>query len=135
MKLFQNNEITDKAAGSVADKLLKLQSVFASRMHKVSGRWTRQQQKIFLCIICVAFSTMSAIAIVTGFSNAEVVSVREVVKLPANVRHASDAVITEDEFRKVQRFRSKLDSAVMQLRPGLMDSIRMVEEMYYSNSK
>jgi hypothetical protein len=51
----------------------------------------------------------------------------------------NSARITEDEIKRVHAFKESLDSITKKKlliqRPGLMDSLDMVEQLYYSQKK
>ncbi len=138
MKWFRGDKqvkIADKAAQGVAGAILKLQRKFAVSMERYSSSWRRKQQIIFLAAVSIAFITMSITVLVTPFNR------KYKIEKPAMIITSKKETveimprITEEEFQRVQEYILKLDSVTIQQRPGLMDSLRMVKELYHSNLK
>jgi hypothetical protein len=126
---------SDKAAQGLAGCILRLQRKFALCMERCSESWGRKQKFIFLAAISITFMTMSIVAIVTPFNRKYTIEKPSVTVTTRKEQVEIMPRITEEEFRSVQEFKSKLDSVMIQNRPGLMDSISMVEELYHSNLK
>lgn len=124
----------DTAAQGIAKSLQSLQQKFAAVMSSVSNKWTRKQKMIFLSLVCVGFISSSISAIMQSF-NEEKFSAPQQIVIPKEQRNEDIPLITEKEFQRVQSFRQRLDSVTIKQRPGLIDSIRMVEQMYYSQQK
>jgi hypothetical protein len=134
-KRHNNNDVTDKAARGIAGGILKLQNAFASYSRRYSATWGKKQQLLFLAAVSVLFSVLSVVAIVSPFSKEEKVKKPVVIKLPATIATDVEPRITKEEFERIQQFKRSLDSNTIKGRPGLMDSIHMVEVLYYSNLK
>jgi hypothetical protein len=70
MKLFKRNTIqkksvvSDKAAGWIANGILKLQNKFANVLGKMSASWKTKQQLIFLYLISIMLGGLSLMAII-----------------------------------------------------------------------
>lgn len=135
MKLFNRNTgeaFADKAAQGVAGGILKMQRGFSERMSKWSVSWKRKGQIIFLAVVSCVFVSLSVVAIVRPFTTSYTTERPAPIKVVRPAAVDASPRITDEEFQRIQQFKSRLDSAIIQQRPGLMDSIRMVEELYYS---
>lgn len=144
MRLFRKHNpetklaATDKAAGWIANGIFKTQKNFSDFLSRISASWKRQQQFIFLYMICIVFGGLSIVAIIKPF-NKNSLPRPAAIKIPRNIHENSSVTITENEFRQVQNFKMSLDSVSKKKflveRPGLMDSLEMVEQLYYSQKK
>jgi len=133
MKLFKRNKsdaIGDKAAHGIAGGILSIQRSFSENMRRWSGSWNRKGQVIFLVTVCGVFVTLSVLAIVQPFTKRATATRPAVIKVVHPVPAVFAPRITEEEFQRIQQFKAKLDSSIIKSRPGLMDSIRMVEDLY-----
>ena len=146
MRLFRKHNpetktsTTDKAAGWIANAILKLQGKFADKLDMASASWKRKQQWIFLYMICVVFGGLSTVCVIQSFDKSKKgLSKPAAIKVPRNIYKERSVKITENEFKKVQAFKRSLDSAskkkLLEERPGLMDSLEMVEQLYYSQKR
>ena len=139
----KNHAIADKAAGRIAKGILKIQSRFASTLSKLSASWKTRQQWIFLYMVCLVFGGLSVVAVIQPFNKkaSNVLSKPSAIRTPRMLpdENRNSVTITEDEFRKVHAFKESLDSVtkkkLLARHPGLMDSLEMVEQLYYSQKK
>lgn len=127
---------TDKAAGYIAKAILKVQNKFSEFLGQISASWKAKQKWIFLYMVCLVFGGLSVMSVVRS---SKVISKPTSIKVPRNIHENSSIRITNIEFRQVQKFKRSLDSAsklkLLEERPGLMDSLEMVEQLYYSQKK
>ena len=156
MRLFKKNKkkesvLTDKAAGWVANGILKVQQKFANALEKISASWKTKQQWIFLYMVCLVFGGLSLVAIIKPFNkkSQNILSKPAAIKTPRMIpdKNQNSVTITNDEIRQVHVFKHSLDSLskteegkikvknFLTHRPGLMDSLAMVEQLYYSQKK
>lgn len=130
---------TDKAAGYIANAILKVQKKFSEFLGQISASWKAKQKWIFLYMVCLVFGGLSVFSMVQSFNKSNVLPKHDAIKVPRNIHKNSSIRITNIEFRHVQKFKRSLDSAsklrLMEERPGLMDSLEMVEQLYYSQKK
>lgn len=134
-KKHSTSEVVDKAAQGIAGSILKMQKAFASSMEKFSAKWQRKHQLIFLAVVSVVFIVFSLRALVVPFSGETKITNPGGIRKPATVSTDVEPRITKEEFERIQAFKKSLDSNTIKDRPGLMDSIQMVEALYYSNLK
>lgn len=149
MKLFKKNiaqtnlAAGDKAAGWIANGILKVQNRFANVLGKMSATWKTKQQLIFIFLITIVLGGLSVMAIIKPFNKKAQnnLSKPAAIKIPMMLPDENDnqVRITYDEIKKIQVFKQSLDSAkrkkLLMQRPGLMDSLEMVEQLYYSQKK
>lgn len=154
MRLFKKNIAPgagDKAAGWIANTILRIQRKFAEVLEKKSISWKAKQQWIFLYLVCLVFGGLSVVAIIKAFNKkaSNILSKPAAIKTPRMIpdENRSTVMITDNEIRKVHIFKHTLDSLsktdygkikvknLLERRPGLMDSLEMVEQLYYSQKK
>lgn len=141
MKLFKKdikrNELTDKAANGIAKGILKSQNGFAKYMSSITKSWNQKQQWIFLYVICLFFGGLSIVAIVNSFKSIEPnkAIIPKSITVPKNIQQQNNVfVITENEFQQVQEYKHTYPN-LQKERPGLFDSLSLVEQIYYSQKK
>ncbi len=141
MKLFKRKEgrinIPDKVATGIANGILKSQRWFANTLESLTNKWKQKQQWIFLYTVCFLFGGLSIAAMVNSFKvpeNAKAV-IPKSMTFPKNIYKEDKAfLITENEFQKVQEFKRTHPNLVKE-RPGLFDSLVLIEQSYYSQKK
>lgn len=106
-------------------------------MGSVTKNWKLKHQWIFLGMICLVFGSLSIMAVVKSFKvhQTDKVIIPKSVITPNNMHQRKDVfIITESEFQQVQEFKHKHPN-LQKERPGLFDSLSMVEQNYYSQKK
>jgi hypothetical protein len=129
--------LTDKAANGIAKGILKTQSGFEKYMRSLSKNWKGKQQWIFLYSVCLVFGGLSIIAIVNPFrvKNTNSRIIPKSIAVPKSIdQHRNGFAITENEFKQVQEYKAKHPN-LQKERPGLFDSLSLIEEVYYSQKK
>jgi len=141
MKLFskniKNSALTDKAANGIASGILKSQNGFAKCMYSLTKNWKQKQQWIFLYLVCLVFGGLSIVAIVNSFKTQEPdkAIIPKSISVPRNIHQQNNEfIITENEFQKVQEYKRKYPN-LQKERPGLFDSLSLIEQVYYSQKK
>lgn len=141
MKLFKRKEgqvnIPDKAATGIANGILKSQRWFANTLESLTNKWKQKQQWIFLYTVCFLFGGLSIAAIVNSFKfpeNAKALMPKS-ISVPKNIyKEDKPFLITETEFQKVQEYK-RTHPNLLKERPGLFDSLMLIEQSYYSQKK
>lgn len=132
-----NADLANKAATRIANSIIKSQNVFAKYMHALSKNWRQKQQWIFLYMVCLVFGGLSIVATVNSFkAKTEGGTIMpKPIAVPKNApQQNTQFVITENEFQQVQEYKRKYPN-LQKERPRLFDSLRLVEQMYYSQKK
>lgn len=141
MKLFKRKKgqvnIQDKAATGIANGILETQRWFASNLKNLTNKWKQKQQWIFLYAVCLVFGGLSIAAMVNSFkmgANSNTLMTKP-ISVPKNIFKGDQAyLITEDEFQQVQEYKRKHPNLIME-RPGLFDSLLLIEQSYYSQKE
>jgi hypothetical protein len=136
-KNIKNSVITDKAANGIANSILKSQNGFAKYMYSLTRNWQQKQQWIFLYLVCLVFGGLSIVAIVNSFKTKEPdkTIIPKSISIPRNIHQQNNEfVITENEFQQVQEYKRKYPN-LQKERPGLFDSLSLIEQVYYSQKK
>ncbi|MEO7047794.1 MAG: hypothetical protein ABI091_21025 [Ferruginibacter sp.] len=135
MRLFKRNivdsPLRDKAASGIATIILKCQQWFAFRLDRYTKKWQVKQQWIFLYFVCGVFGSLSILAVFLPFS--EKAFKPKSISFPRNIP-SQPLQITEEEFQKVQQYKITHPELIKE-HPGLYDSLKMVEQAYYSQKK
>ncbi len=141
MKLFKkhtgNSNLSDKAATGIANGIIKIQSKFTVLLSRFTESWKQKQKWIFLCIVCLVFGGMSVISIVEPFKTIQKSrSLKpQSISVPQNIQKETKVfLITDKEFQAVRAYKQTHPNLLKE-RPGLYDSLGLIEQMYYSQQK
>jgi hypothetical protein len=88
-------------------------------------------------LVCIAFGGMSIVAIVNSFKASDKTKsiIPKQISTPKNIYRRDKAfLITENEFQKVQEYKQTHPNLIKE-RPGLFDSLTLIEQVYYSQKK
>jgi hypothetical protein len=145
-------ETDDKVAMKIARTFIKAQIKFANLMNYYSSRISLKRMRLMSYAFCFVGTGMSlyyiAIAILKN-ENLNHITIEQ-AKVPV-LQDSNEQVLTtnglidEESWKKISCFKrtmdslrdsgsSKFDSMVL-ARPGLMDSLELLKEMYYSQKK
>lgn len=143
------NAFTDRVAAGIVTKCIRVQSKWADYMQRRSERLSQNAKKWWLglfCLFSVGCSIFLMIKSFTGTSKKNLsvapihVPIHSIQTGEENTR--SFHLITTEEFERIARFHHYVDSlersasgaktrdSLLSLRPGLMDSIRILEKLY-----
>lgn len=156
-KEFQSEEKTtmsDKVAGKIAGVGIKAQRLFAEKMNKLFMKTDFKRLKLILIFFCVSAGGYSIYLIAESvFSPGRKQKSFEIqqVDIPKHFNKTGDetvmpeATIDEQTYLQIQDFRKHMDSlklnrtteydSILQARPGLMDSVQVLEQIYLSQQK
>lgn len=128
--------ISNTIASSMAGYILQVQKAFAEWMEYHTKRWTKGQQKVFLYLLCIVFGGLSMISIVMSKTADKVYKTvgNNLIKMPVKDNKGTAILITEDELKQVQEYKRQ-HPHLSKDRPGLYDSLTLVEDLYYSQKK
>lgn len=141
--------VTDKAATRVVRSMLLIQNKFANIMNKGFSKLNPSKRKIaviFFSLIGAGLSIYYICEAIIGVKKENVVEKIGSFEIPKqfNPREEthSEVFLDEETWNKVQSFKHYMDSLksvnspeyyiIMAARPGLMDSIHALEQIYYS---
>ena len=148
-----NQSVSDKVAGKIAGVGIGLQNRFSESMNKIFKNMNSKKLKVLLILFCVSAGGYS----IYLFTNA--VLSPDKIKSDFKIDHVNvpkhfdkggeeilpEAYVDEQTFYKIQDFKKYMDSlkqnesnqydSILQARPGLMDSVQMLEEIYNSQKQ
>ena len=148
------NAAQERVANHIVSVCIRLQQKWADFMQHHTERLTRNGKLIILCLFCLTTGSLSLYLIASNVMNRRASSFDMAhLKISPFVGKSGDentkavVVISKPEYEKIQRFRMYMDSLarspfgkkrynnILGLRPGLMDSILLIENIYQSQSK
>jgi hypothetical protein len=148
-----NLSMSDKVAGKIAGACIRAQRKFANGMNKMFKNMNNRNLKAFLILFCLCgggYSIYLTASAITGSEKTQKNLKVDQVDVPKHFDKTGDEVIPEayvdeETFYKMQGFKKYMDSlkqnkskqydSIMQGRPGLMDSVQVLEERYYSQKQ
>lgn len=146
--------VQDRLAGGIAQFLLSLQNLFAKFMSKKINRLSTKFKKLLLAmfsIVCMASIIYALTDVFKPLRNNDWVfpSYPSTLKKTHKVSpvYSPEPTIRKSEIIRIEHFKNYMDSlnqsdsgkmfyqSILKSRPGLMDSIKIIEEFYSSQSK
>jgi hypothetical protein len=150
----EKTTMSDKVAGKIAGVGIKAQRLFAERMNKLFMKTDYKQLKIILIFFCVSAGGYSLYLIANSvFSPERKQKAFEIqqMDIPKHFNKTGDetvmpeATIDEQTYLQIQDFRKHMDSlklnrtneydSILQARPGLMNSVQVLEQIYLSQKQ
>jgi hypothetical protein len=148
------NAVSDKVAGKIAKAGIFVQSRFANGMNKIFTGMNVKRLKLSLIIFCIGCGGYSIYlftdAIISPASNQHTIKIEQ-ASVPKHFNKTGDEIITaenivdEETFNQIQQFKHYLDSlkqnksslydSILTARPFLMDTVLMLEQIYYSQKQ
>ena len=151
---FNYSKVRDKVAKGIAGFLLSIQNRFASFMSAITNNLNKKAKQVYLAIFCLVFGGLSLYAFIEAFQNSEraVNSIKPAqISMPKYYdrtgTETEGLTVSDKEINRINRFKKYMDSlshsvkgrgvydSILKARPGLMDSIKIIEQLYYSQSK
>jgi hypothetical protein len=148
------NAVADKVAGKIARSGIFIQTKFANGMNKIFTGMNAKRLKLSLIIFCIGCGGYSIYlftkAIVSPGANQNTIKIEQAV-VPKHFNKTGDEIIAaensvdEQTFNQIQQFKHYLDSlkqnksylydSIITARPFLMDTVLMLEQIYYSQKQ
>jgi hypothetical protein len=142
--------VSDKVAGKIANGLLRLQTLFANKMHRLFRNSSIRKLKISLVLFCIIVGGHSIHTTYNSLNTDKAKSNLEINHIQTS-KHINDAGndyktdntdVSDETYWRIIKFKQHMDSlkqtsnkrydSILHARPGLMDSVRMLEEIYQS---
>jgi hypothetical protein len=153
-KIETGNAVSDKVAGKIARAGIIVQSKFANGMNKIFTGMNVKRLKLSLIIFCIGCGGYSVYlftdAIVNPAANQNAIRIEQAI-VPKHFDKTGDEIIStennvdEETFNQIQQFKHYLDSlrqnksylydSILTARPLLMDTVLMLEQIYYSQKQ
>lgn len=148
-----NNAISDKVAGRIAGVGIKIQKTFADFMNTIFSGMPAGKLKIILVIFCICGGGYSIYLIgdtIFGSANKKPILKIDPIEVPRHYNRAGDEMlipenyVDQETYKQIKDFQRYMDSlkldkkgriiydSILLNRPGLMDSAKLLEEIYLS---
>jgi hypothetical protein len=147
-------EMQDHFLKSIVHTCIRWQSRWAFWMQRKAEKLSNKGKLIMLLVFVLLTGSYSLYLVGKSFSgNSKPSFSITSIKKPAHVQENGDkskhtnAVISKSEYERIHRFKQYMDSlahsstgkvlydSIVALRPGLMDSIQLIENIYQSQIK
>ncbi len=145
---------SDKVAEKIAAAGIKLQQLFAEKMNRLFMKTDFKRLKIILILFCICAGGYSiyliANSVISPDRKQNSFEVQQ-MDVPKHLDKTGDenlipeAYVDEETYHQVKQFRNYMDSlkqkrrneydSILQARPGLMDSVQMLEQIYLSQKQ
>lgn len=146
--------VSDKVAGKIAGLGIKLQKLFAEKMNRVFMKTNFKRLKLILILFCTTTGGYSIYLVVNSIISSDKIQKGFEVQqmdVPKHFNKAGDEELVPEDYvdgetwRQIKQFRNYMDSlkqnakneydSILQARPGLMDSVQMLEQIYLSQKQ
>lgn len=145
---------SDKVAEKIAVAGIKLQQLIAERMNRIFMKTDFKRLKIILILFCICAGGYSIYLVANSILSPEKrqkgFEIQE-MDVPRHFDKTGDenlipeAYVDEETYQHVKQFMNYMDSlkqkrrneydSILQARPGLMDSVQMLEQIYLSQQQ
>ena len=124
----------DKVANKIAKGILKIQTYFSNRMNKL------KYLKLFLICFCFVSGSLSIYFFVDAIVSKPKVKIKiDRIQTPRPIYERDEEMynnkIPDEIYQQIQAYKRYADSTGEVIRPGLADSMRILEEMYLQQQK
>ncbi len=134
---------TDKAAGKIARLGLRAQEKFASVMNKLFATASSAKLKIIVIVFCAGWGGLSLYFIAAAVFGDDTVQNNyrvDAIKRPLVIAPAEEELngpmVDAHTYEQIQAFKqSAIYDSTIRARPGLADSILLLEQIYQSQNK
>lgn len=125
----QNKGTKDKVAQKIAGSILNFQNAISSRMNKLKSL------KLILICFCVVSGSLSIYFLVDAIVSKPKPKIKiDHIRTPQPIHEPSEELyderIPDEIYFGIRDYRKYMDSIGEVIRPGLADSMRILEEMY-----
>ena len=153
-KVEPDNAVSDKVAGKIAKAGIAVQNNFAKGMDKIFAGMKTKRLKIYLIIFCIVCGGYSIYLFTAAIVSPDVKNKALQIDKASIPKHfdnngdvgvAPDNSVDEETFNQIQQFKKYLDSlkqngsylydSIVNARPFLMDTVLMLEQIYYSQKQ
>ncbi len=139
--ITDDHKWTDKAATKIANAGIWLQTKFANTMNKNVSKIPARKLKTALIVFCLLGGGFSIYLISHAIFGADKKQQPIEVKQMTSPKHFDktgseinepENYISDEMYREIQEYKHDMDSLGQPIRPGLMDSIKILEQIYHS---
>lgn len=133
-KVPTENGLQDKVASKIAGGIILLQTIISNRMNSM------KRLKEILISFCILSAGLSIYFFVDAIISKPKATFKiDQVKMPKHFDQSGDEIMNnempDDIYQQIQEYKQYMDSLGIPIRTGLMDSIRILEEIYLQQHK
>lgn len=132
MKKKKEYPWTDKPAGKIASAILKVQTKTSDLMNNKLNKLSAQRLKLVLLAFCVCWGGLSIYFI--AFDKKTKVKVEKIRMITQPENRVEYSVDTETIYQ-IHAYKKYMDSLGEPIRPTLLDSMNILEEIYLKQQK
>ncbi len=130
----KENPLQDKVAGKIAGSMLRMQTLFALKMNKI------KDLKMFLVLFCLVSGGLSIYFFVDALVSTPTQTFKvDPIRMPQHFdktgNEVIDHVLPADIYEQIQDYKKYMDSTGQPIRQGMLDSMRILEEIYLQQQK
>lgn len=130
----------DKVARKIASLFIRTQNGFADLMNTYFGTMKTKHIKIWLLAFCITSGGLSIYFFTDAIISKPKPRFRiDQVRVPQHFDRSGDEVmenvLPEDIYQQIQAYKRHMDSIGEPIRPGLADSMQILEEIYLQQQK
>jgi len=134
-KKIKETPVTDKVAGKLAGGIIYLQTAFSKHMSKIVAGMTIRKVKVFLFVFCIISGGLSIYFIVSSLTSNRITPMKiERVRMPKHLQRPGDEIMDNsmppDIYQQIQDYKLYMDSLGEPIRPSLLDSMTILEQIY-----
>ena len=139
-KESKETPIQDKVAGKIAGGLIKVQTKFSDGMNKLVSTMTTKKLKMWLLAFCFISGGLSVYFFVTAIvTKPKPVFKIDNVHVPEHFDKSGDEImenaVPDETYQHIQEYKRYMDSLGEPIRSSLLDSIKILEEIYLQQQK
>lgn len=139
-KQIKENPIRDKVADKIAGGLLAVQTKFSDKMDKIFSTMKVKRIRLWLVLFCFISGGLSIYFFIDALVAKPKAAMKiDNVKMPQHFDKSGDEImenpVPDEMYRNIQEYKKYMDSIGEPIRPGLLDSITILEELYLSTKK
>lgn len=150
----KENAAQERLANNIVSACIRFQQRWADFMQHHTERLSRNGKLIILSLFCLTAGSLSVYFIVSSVMSRKASSITVIhFKQPPYAVKSGDentkalVIVSEAEYTKILRFKLYMDSlarspsgkelyeSILSERPGLMDSVLLIEKIYQSQNK
>ncbi len=150
----KKNAAQEKVANSIVTACIRMQKKWADFMQHYTERLSRNGKLIMFCVFCLLGGSLSLYLIASSImrGSASSFTITHFKATPFKGKSGDEntkafVIVTKAEYEKIQHFRFYMDSlasstpgkkvydSILNQRPGLMDSVLLIENIYQSQNK
>ncbi len=139
-KIIKESPVGDKVAGKIAGFVITVQTKCSDFMNKLLSRLSLQKTKILLVVFCFCWGSLSIYFILQAVFDSKPTTLKvDPLQFPRHFIDAGDEETTnrvdEHIYQQIQAYRKSMDSLHQPIRPGLLDSMNVLEQIYLLQQK